>query len=281
MNDILNTSLIDFGSHHMTLGDLVNVVLVVFISWLFLYILAIPLNRRVRKGTLEKSSAYAAKQIASYIVWTACVVLAIQAAGFNISLLLAGSAALLVGVGLGLQQTFSDFVSGIILLLDSSIKIDDILELDGMVCRVTKIGIRTSTVVTRDEVYVIVPNSKFTSDKVINWTHSDDIARFGLTIGVHYKSDPEKVKAVLLEQAKKHPLVLEDYAPFVRLESFDDSAITFNLLFWSKEIFRVEHTRSDLRFAILKQFREEGIEIPYPQRDLYIKQFPEHVKTHS
>lgn len=281
MNEFLGTTIVEFGKHHFTVAQLTNVVLIIASSWLLLYIISVPLNRRVKKGTLEKSSAYAAKQIASYIVWTLCIVLSIQAAGFNISLLLAGSAALLVGIGLGLQQTFSDFISGVILLLDSSIKIDDILELDGMVCRVIKIGIRTSVVVNRDEVYVIVPNSKFTSERVINWTHSDDNARFSVLIGVHYKSDAEQVKNILLDCANKHPHVLQSKLPIVRLEGFDDSAITFNLLFWSKEIFRVEQIRSDLRFYILKAFREQGIEIPYPQRDLYLKQIPENAKFPS
>jgi small-conductance mechanosensitive channel len=157
-------------------------------------------------------------------------------------------------------------------LLDSAIKIDDVLEFDGMVCKVSKIGVRTSTVINRDDVYIIVPNSKFTSDKVINWTHSGQLARFHIHVSVAYNSDIDLVKRCLLESAASEDEICKTPEPMVSLKSFDDSGISFGLYFWSHEIFRVERICSDLRTKILLQFRKNGIEIPYPKMDVNIKE---------
>lgn len=266
--------LFEIGNHKILLSHIINALVIIILTRLFTYVIGVWLYRRVKKRMLARSSAYAFIQITRYLAWTICIVLVFQAMGVNMTVLMAGSAALLVGIGFGLQQTFGDFISGIILLIDRSIKIDDVLEFEDMVCKVVSIGVRTSTVVTRDDINVILPNSKFTSEKVINWTHSDRLSRFNVQIGVHYKSDPDLVVKCLMECAQNHEKVLKTPEPEVRLEGFDDSAITFGLYFWSNEIFRVEKTRSDLRFAALKAFRKYGIEIPYPQRDLYIKTMP-------
>ena len=222
----------------------------------------------------DRGRKYALTKVTGYVVWTIAIILMLQSAGIKITILLAGSAALLVGIGLGLQQTFHDFISGFILLLDRTIEMNDVIEVDGMVARVDHIGIRTSLLVTRDDISVIVPNSRITSSNVINWSHTKKQSRFHIPIGVSYGSDEELVRKVLLECAEEHPGILKTPGPFVRLEEFGDSSVNFNLFFWTSDVFRVENTKSDLRFSIVKKLRVNNITIPFPQMDVYVKQIP-------
>jgi len=144
-----------------------------------------------------------------------------------------------------------------------------------MVAKVEHIGIRTSILITRDDISVIVPNSKITGGYVINWSHTRKESRFHITIGVAYGSDEILVQKVLLECAFNQPGILKEPPPFVRLEEFANSSINFSLYFWASEIFRVENTKSDLRFTIVKKLRDNNITIPFPQMDVYVKQVPQ------
>jgi small-conductance mechanosensitive channel len=185
--------------------------------------------------------------------------------------MLAGSAALLVGIGLGLQNLFNDFVSGVIILLDATIKVNDVIEVNGLFCRVQKINIRTTTVLTREDKYIILPNSTLTGSQLINWTHGHETSRFEIQIGVDYSTDIHKAIKLIKDIAEEHPLVLKDPKPFIRLFDFGNSSIDLVLLFWSDEVFRVENVKSEIRIKIVDSFRENGIIIPFPQRDVHIK----------
>lgn len=268
----LNYSFFQIGNFDFQVTHLIQLALIILCVKTITWVMAIYFKRQVRRNRIDKSSAYAFRQIFSYFLWVIAIIISLQAIGLNISILLAGSAALLVGVGMGIQQTFNDFFSGIILLMEGSIKVDDVLEFDDMVCRVQHIGVRTSMVVTRDEISVIVPNSKFTSDSVINWTHSAKAARFHIDIGVAYDSDIEKVEQVLFEVVLAHQDTLPEPKPIVRLVKFNDSSLDFGVYFWSDKVFNVEQTKSDIRFEIVRKFREKGIKIPFPQRDLHVIQ---------
>lgn len=270
LQEILDYTFFSFGKFKFDAADIVKLFLIFIVVRVILWLIAAYFRRRINKGRIDKGSAFAIRQILAYFIWIGAILIALEAVGLNISILLAGSAALLVGIGLGVQQTFNDFFSGIILLMEGSIKVDDVLEFDNMVCRVQRIGIRTSQVMTRDQISVIVPNSKFTGDSVINWTHSQHAARFHVTIGVDYKSDVELVSKILLDAAREHSLVNKSPEPFIRLEEFGDSSINFSVYFWSERVFVVETTKSEIRFAVLKKFRESGVSIPFPQRDLHI-----------
>jgi small-conductance mechanosensitive channel len=194
----------------------------------------------------------------------------LQLFGFNLSVLVAGSAALLVGVGLGLQNLFSDFVSGIILLVDSSVKVNDVIELNGLVCTVQEINLRTTTVLTRDDKYIILPNSDLTRNQLINWTHSDLASRFEVTVGVDYSSDIHQVIQILKKAVDSQNNVLKEPNPFIRFTDFGDSSLNFSVIFWSEELFRIETTKSDLRIKIFELFKENNITIPFPQRVVHI-----------
>jgi small-conductance mechanosensitive channel len=185
--------------------------------------------------------------------------------------LLAGSAAIMVGVGFGLQNLFNDFFSGIILLLDRSIKIDDIIEVKGMIYKVEEINFRTTTVLGRDENYVILPNSNLTSNSLVNWTHNQMSSRFKVELGVDYSTDIYLLMPILQKIAQQHPLVLDTHETFVRFEDYGDSALIFSVFFYTNEVFRVEKIKSDIRIEIFKALKEKNIEIPFPQRVVHLK----------
>lgn len=275
MNDYLNFKLISWGDYSFTVNDLIVIVSIFVVSSVFMFVIRKIVNRRFRHDEEKDGRRYAIIKLVSYFVWTIAILLMVNAAGVKITLLLAGSAALLVGIGLGLQQTFNDFISGFILLIDRTIEVNDVIEIEGMIARVESIGIRTSTLVTRDDIVFIVPNSRITGNNVINWSHTKKQSRFNISIGVAYGSDEELVRKVLLECTYDQSQILKDPAPFVRLEDFGNSSVKFCIYFWTSEVFRVENIKSDLRFLIVKKLRENNITIPFPQMDVYVKKLPE------
>ncbi|HPG10688.1 MAG TPA: mechanosensitive ion channel [Chitinophagaceae bacterium] len=274
MKEFLEFKLLEWGNYLLTVGDLVIVFLIFGGTKILSWLIRKAYNKRFSGTRDNRGRKFALIRLTGYIIWTFSLLMMLQAAGVKITLLLAGSAALLVGIGLGLQQTFTDFLSGFILLIDHTIEVDDVIEIDGMVARVENIGIRTSTLVTRDDISVIVPNSKITGSNVINWSHTKEHSRFHIPIGVAYGSDEELVRKVLLDCASDHPGILKQPPPFVRLEEFADSSVNFKLYFWTSEVFRVENTKSDLRFSVVKKLKENNITIPFPQMDVYVKQVP-------
>lgn len=231
------------------------------------------LNPYFKRKKLQAGRVYAANQLIKYVVYLITMLVALDALGFKIGGLWAAGAALLVGIGLGLQQTFNDFASGIILLLEGTVEKGDWIEVGDTVGEVKKIGLRTSLITTRRNISIIVPNSKITVDNVINLSHDNDKVRHIVSVGVAYGSDIALVKKVMLECANRHSKVLPNSV--VRFVNFGDSALDFELLFWSHEYQQIEDVRSDLRFMIDSSFRKFNISIPFPQQDLYIKSFPE------
>ena len=168
-------------------------------------------------------------------------------------------------------------MSGIFILIEGTIKVNDVIEMDGMVGKIMSVNLRTSKVFTRDGIMIIVPNHKFIIEKITNWSHHSESTRFKVEVGVAYGSDVYKVKDILLQCAKGHPEVIRAaqsdlHNPLVRFVDFGDSSLKFELFFWTTNIFYVENIKSDLRFSIDKMFREQHITIPFPQRDLHIKQ---------
>ncbi|HMQ46216.1 MAG TPA: mechanosensitive ion channel [Saprospiraceae bacterium] len=217
-------------------------------------------------------SQYAINQLLQYFIYVIAILMALESLGFSLTVLWGGAAALLVGIGLGLQETFKDFISGIILLFERTVEVGDVLEVDDMVGTVKKIGLRTSLVETRSNKTVIVPNSKLVVDKVVNWSHFDNKVRFVVTVGVAYGSDTALVKKILLQVAKQHPQVIRHPAPFVRFVDFGSSSLDFELHFWSHEFIAIDNVKSDIRFEVDRLFREQKVTIPFPQQDVWIRQ---------
>lgn len=215
---------------------------------------------------MEVGSQFAINQLVKYVIYVFAIVMALEVFGINMNILLGGAAALLVGIGLGLQQTFNDFISGLVLLFERSVSVGDVLEVDGQVGRIKEIGLRSTTMETRGNINLVVPNHKLVNEKVTNWNHYNDKVRFQINVGVAYGSDTAQVKKILLQAVKDNPYVLDYPAPFVRFETFGSSSLDFSLYFFSRNLMVIEDVKSDIRLEIDRLFRKNGIEIPFPQR---------------
>jgi len=276
MNQLFNYTLFKSGEFELTTGTLFSVVFLYTIVWLVLQTINRILSAYFNKNGIERGRKQAIYLLLKYFVWIATFIISLEIVGIHITILIAGSAALLVGLGLGLQQIFQDLVSGIFILIEGTIKVDDVIELDGMVGKILSVNLRTSKVLTRDGIIIIVPNHKFIIEKITNWSHNSESTRFKVEVGVSYGSDVDKIKSILLSSAQEHDQIINDTEhidrkPFVRFIDFGDSALKFELYFWTDNIFHVEFIKSDLRFSIDRKFREHGIVIPFPQRDLHLK----------
>lgn len=271
LKEFLEYKLIDLEKFDLTVYHLLMLLVVILVTRLILWIIKKVIYTFKFKQELDPGRKAAFYQIVKYFVIVIAITIGLETVGVKITILLAGSAALLVGVGLGLQDFFRDTFSGVILLIEGTIKVGDIIEVDGIICKVDHIGIRASQVTTRDDVIMIIPNYKFINENVVNWTHANDNTRFHLNVGVAYGSDTDVVRRILEECAERHSEVSKTPKPKVRFEDFGDSALQFTLLFFSRSIFRIENVKSDLRFMIDKEFRKSKVVIPFPQRDLHIK----------
>ncbi|MBN2681680.1 MAG: mechanosensitive ion channel [Bacteroidales bacterium] len=272
VREVINIKIIDTDSFDMTLFQLFTIILFVFITIFAIRIVKRIFKKLVINERLDKGSANSIFQIIKYIIWTTVIGLILQSLGINLTILIAGSAALLVGLGLGVQQIFNDVASGFFLLFERNLKVGDIVEIEnGIIGKVIYIGLRTSKVKTRDSVVLIVPNSKFVSDTVINWSHMESLTRFNISVGVEYGTNTEKVKDSLLACAYANEHVSKALPPEVRFKDFADSALLFQLFFYADLSIEVEIVKSELRFAINKSFAENGIKIPFPQTDVHIK----------
>ena len=271
VQEILEYKLLDMENYSLSVFHVLLVVAVMVIAKLALWAIKKFIHREGLKQKVGEGRQHATYQIVKYIIITIAVVLCLESIGVKITILLAGSAALLVGLGFGLQQIFNDFISGLILLFEGTIKVGEIIEIEGIVGKVDRIGLRTSEIETRDHIMMIIPNSIFTSQKVINWSHNMQYTRFRITVGVAYGSDTKLVKEVLLDCANNHEYVAKRPKPSVRFIDFGESSLGFELLFYSANMFRIERVKSDIRFYIDAKFRQNNIHIPFPQRDLHIK----------
>jgi len=254
----------------LRISTILSAILILFIARLITWVLTeVFLYSYYKRYKIDQGSRYALNQLLKYVIFLIAILIAFQQLGINTTLFLGGLAALLVGVGLGLQQTFNDFFSGLILLFERSVELGDVLTVDGMVGKVKKIGARASQIERRDNVTVVVPNSKLVTQNVINWSHEDPKVRFWIKVPVPYGTDTKLVKEILLNAAKQCPYVMGYPASFVRLVDFADSALLFELHFWSKSFIIIEDVKSDLRLHVDEMLKDADIRIPFPQRDVW------------
>lgn len=270
LKQILNFTLIKTDTVTISVYHLVVIFLIIVITRLVLWGIHRLFRREEHRRISDMGKIHAIFQLVKYVLWVVAIVLSLDTIGVKITLLLAGSAALLVGLGLGVQQIFKDIVSGVILLFEGTIKLGDIVELDSFIGQVKEIGIRTSKMETRDNIVVIIPNSRFIENNVINWSHIEKRTRFNVSVGVAYGSDVQLVKDILLSCADVQKDIERTPPPFVRFDDFGNSSLNFSLYFWTSRAFWVENIKSDLRFEIDARFRTNGVIIPFPQRDIHI-----------
>jgi small-conductance mechanosensitive channel len=229
-------------------------------------------KRVLVRTSLNPGQQYAFAQITAYLVFLFGLLVGLQWAGVNMSNLVILGGAVGIGVGFGLQNIANNFVSGIILLMERPIQVGDRVEVGNTNGDVVKIAPRSTWIRTNDNVVMIIPNSEFINSHVTNWTANDRQVRFAIPLGVSYSSDPEVVREILEEVAGRHPDVLTLPPPEVLFTGFGDSSLDFELRVWT--ITRVQFPKilaSEIYFMIFKAFKEHGIEIPFPQRDLHVK----------
>ncbi len=274
--DIFTTSVGEVGGVNLSLASLLMGVLVFCaVLGVSVVIRRIVLPRALEKFQIEKGIRYAILALIRYFFLCVAVYLGLVSAGFNLTSLTVLLGALGVGIGFGLQNIFQNFVSGLIILFERPIKVGDFVDLGDLSGMIQRISIRSTTIRTNDNVSVIVPNSEFVSSRVVNWSHGSPEVRLRVPIGVAYGSNVELVKKTLLEVAAEEEDVLKHPAPVVFFRSFGDSSLNFELGVWRKtEAIRPVRLVSDLNYAIDRKFREVGVEIPFPQRDIHIKSQP-------
>lgn len=203
------------------------------------------------------------------------IILPVAIPGFDLHTLSLVLGAISFGIGFGLRNIADNFVSGVILLIERPIKVGDRIQIGDVYGDVAEIRARSTTVRTNDNIHIIVPNSEFISGRVTNMSYNDNRVRFRIPVGVHYKSDVHLVAKVLVEAASACPDVLKNPAPEARFIGFGDSALNFEVWVWTETMFnRPQNLRSKVNFQIWDHCKRAGIEMPYPQRDIYVKELP-------
>ncbi|PYJ02617.1 MAG: mechanosensitive ion channel protein MscS [Verrucomicrobia bacterium] len=248
------------------------VALLIVVFWISSRTKRFLFNRLLADSGLDRSLQYAIAQILSNIVLVVGIFIVLENTGIHLAALTVFAGAVGVGVGFGLQNIASNFISGLVILAERPITIGDRVEVAGIVGRVQQIRARSTVILTGDNIAMIVPNSKFIDSPVTNWHYGDPRVRFRLPVGVAYGSDVKKVQEALIAAAREHSATLNDPEPTAFLEKFGDSTIDFELVVWTQEMsYKPRRFRSDLNYLIYEHLTAAGVEIPNPQRDLHIK----------
>jgi len=248
------------------------IALLIAVFWISSRTKRFLFNRFLANSGLDRSLQYAISQIVANVVLIVGIFVVLENTGIHLAALTVFAGAVGVGVGFGLQNIASNFISGLVILAERPITIGDRVEVAGIAGQVQQIRARSTVIRTNDNITMIVPNTKFIDSPVTNWTYGDPRVRFRIPVGVAYGSDIEKVREALLAAGQENPNTLKDPGPSVFLDKFGDSSIDFELVVWSSEMsYRPRRFRSDLNFAIEQKFREAGIKIAFPQRDIHIR----------
>ena len=248
------------------------VALLMIVFWISSRTKRFLFTRFLAQSGLDRSLQYAISQLVSNVVLVVGIFIVLENTGIHLGALTVFAGAVGVGVGFGLQNIASNFISGLVILAERPITIGDRVEVAGVAGQVQQIRARSTVILTNDNIAMIVPNTKFIDSPVTNWTYSDPRVRFRLPIGVAYGSDVNKVRDALIAAAREHPATLSEPPPTAYLEKFGNSSIDFELVAWSMEMsHRPRRYKSDLNFLVERHLREAGIEIPNPQRDLHIR----------
>ena len=268
---VLGTPLLHIRDVPVSPMLLIQAAFILLVTWIFSRLLTRFLrhnifNRyRIGVGVQESIS-----RVIHYFLMLLGTFIALEHVGIDLTALAAVSAVLMVGIGFGLQNIASNFISGLILLFERPIQVGDFVEVDRVLGKVTAINARSTTVVSLDNVAIIVPNSKFVSENVTNWSYRDPSMRLHIRVRAAYGVDVDRVRDTLLSVGEAHTEVLKKPVPSVQFYEFGDSALLFVLLVWIDNPQRQLVIRSELNFAVVRAFHKEGIRIPFPQRDVHL-----------
>ena len=267
-------NILDFFNHKFTIGDSISFsprsILIVTLVFIITSLL-LKLLKKIIYRTLSNDAKIKFRSIFSFInyfIYIVVILFTFQNIGINVTAIFAASAALLVGVGLALQTFIQDIISGIFILVDQSVHVGDIIEVEGQVGKVENIKLRTTRAVTRENKVLIIPNHKFLISTLFNWTENGVITKESVAVGVSYQTDIDQVTQILLDLAGQNKRILENPQPFVIFEDFGDNALNFQLFFALKSSFESNIVKSELRYSIFRAFKREKIEIPFPQRTI-------------
>lgn len=271
LTEVMNFTLFAVGDREITLKSIASLMVVLALTGVVNRIVAYIIRRHVFEYfTWDDGVRHAILSILKYVILFMGIVLGLELVGIGLSAMALFAGVIGIGIGFGLQNIASNFISGLIILFERPIKKGDFVEAGGLEGRVEQISARATSVVTRDNVSVIVPNSEFIGQSVVNLSRGTNTVRLHVPIGVAYGSDPEEVKAVLLKVADENLDVLDDPAPEVQFREFADSSLNFELLVWSTQYERKQAIISGLNFAIFRAFKQRGIQIPFPQMDVHV-----------
>ena len=279
--EFLDYHFIDTSKIKVSFENVILVILIIFGARVSINIVRLFIQRRFRRDKVtEIGTEYVYSQVAKYVIHVLAFFCILVALDVDAKLFLGGSAALLVGLGLGLQDVFKDMFSGFVLLFEGSIRVGDVVEFndgkssDAIVAKIIRINVRTTQIETRDGNILIVPNAKLTQEYVENWSHGSTLSRFRLPVTVAYGSDTQLVSEILKQAVLSHPKVHKTKGVDVRLNDFGENGLQMEVLFWADQSWDINIYKSEIRFEIDRLFRHYKIRIPYPQRDMRIVESP-------
>lgn len=273
VKEILHYTFFSIGSANITLLTVISLVVLTFLLfYLSNKLRSLFISKVLGRTSLSKPAQIAVGTITRYLILVFGFLIILQLVGINLTALSVLAGAVGIGLGFGLQNITSNFISGLIILIERPIKIGDRVVIDDVDGQVVEIGARSTVVRTNDDIAIIVPNSNFISKEVTNWSFDSNAVRFRVPVGVAYDTDLNLARKVLTEIGVNNPDVENEPPPSVRLVNFGDSSINLELRVWSKsKLQRKGLLVSDLNFAIWEKFAENNIEMPFPQRDINIK----------
>ena len=273
MKEFLNTT-IELGSFELSFRSILLFFSVIAAAQVVIWSVRYLLRKFLRNTNFEEGTRFMVMRLVRTVVYFLVIVVALDTSGIDLTVFWASSAALLVGVGIGLQNFFNDVVSGFVLLFEGGVRVGDELEVDGMMVRVERIDLRSTRVITRFGNLIVIPNGLISGQTVRNFTQGENATLIQLDVGVAYGSDVERVKAILLEAANAEEEVVKKPQTAVLFNDFGESSLQFTVCFWIEKPFLRKLVSSNIRFRIDEAFRANGIRIPFPQRDVHVHQAP-------
>lgn len=269
MNELLNHTF-TLGHHSVSVLELVEATTVIVLARIGLVLVRRGLRRARRVSSMDEGKQFIIRRLLTSVVWTLAAMGVLSVLGVDLTALWAGSAALLVGVGIGLQGFFNDVISGFVLLFEGGVAVGNVLEVDGELVRVERIDLRSTRVVTVAGELIVLPNSKVAGEAVVNLSQGDGAMRIRVNVGVAYGSDVALVTRVLSEAMALQPEVRKDPQPAVFFQDFGESSLDFSVMGWLDDPWDRMGIQSRVRTAIDAKFREHGIVVPFPQRDVHV-----------
>jgi len=279
--DLFKVRLIELPNFKLDFSDLLVIVSVFFGARILVSFSTLLISRRFQRSkNYDKATEFIYIQIAKYFIYIFSIFFCFQLLNVT-SLLLGGSAAILVGIGFGIQDVFKDFVAGFVLLFEAKLRVGDVVEItpvskvgskstETIVAKILKINLRTTEIQTREGNILIIPNTRLTQEQVENWSHGSELTRFTIKVTVEYGSNTELIQRLLKQAALAHPNVNKSEPVFVRLADFADNGLDLELIFWADQSWDINNYKSEIRFEIDRLFREYKIKVPYPQRVMHV-----------